>query len=103
MPLSHEANVLAVPADGRSRPVSLLGWCNPHPINVTLAQEYINGIRNRIAQDIRELLPRCEKVDRSLTPDQQRHRGYAASKVPRKALLTLGETPTVIRRPAALQ
>src|SRR5208337_1610339 len=56
------------------------GWDNPHPILALIVPDQIDALRSRIAVDISELLPRCEKLDASLPQALRERKSYRNSR-----------------------
>jgi GT2 family glycosyltransferase len=60
------------------------GWDNPHPILAHIDPDQVDALRSRIAVDIGELLPRCEKLDASLPQALRERRSYRSSRTQKR-------------------
>jgi GT2 family glycosyltransferase len=66
------------------RTFAVRGWDNPHPILAHIDPDQVDALRSRIAVDIGELLPRCEKLDASLPQPLRERRSYRSSRAQKR-------------------
>jgi hypothetical protein len=65
----------------RAQSFAVRGWDSPHPLRALIEPDQIDALRSRIAVDIDELLPRCEKLDTGLPESVRERRSYKRSRI----------------------
>jgi GT2 family glycosyltransferase len=67
--------------NGRAQSFAIRGWDSPHSLRALIEPDQIDALRSRIAVDIGELLPRCEKLDAALPESVRERRSYKRSQI----------------------